>query len=235
MDRPGLESIALLSDLTEEQLRSLETQCRWHQYSANSQILDQSSEIGDIFFVLEGTVRLVNYTVLGREITLASVRAGEYFGEVAAITGTARAASAVAVDNCRLASLSAESFRRLLGENSKLSLRLLAGLGATVNMLDDRIVDLCTLPAPQRVFAELMRMSEPDTVAPGSWVIRPMRTHAEIASRANTTRETVTRALGQLVTNGIVERVSKSLYIRDRDALAQLARTVVSDANGGSD
>ena len=68
-------------------------------------------------------------------------------------------------------------------------------------------------------------MSEPDTVAPGEWVIRPMRTHAEIASRANTTRETVTRALGYLVSNAVVERMSKSLYIRDRDALTAMARS----------
>jgi len=78
-----------------------------------------------------------------------------------------------------------------------------------------------------------MRMSEDDPVAPGTWVVRPMRTHAEIASRANTTRETVTRALGYLVANGIVERMSKSLYIRDREQLARLAEPEGDDNDKG--
>jgi CRP-like cAMP-binding protein len=227
MSQTGLEKIELLSGLADEQLAVLDQQCRWHQYSSNAQITDQSGDIQDIFFVIEGTVRLVNYTLSGREITFASVSAGGYFGELAAIDGETRLTSAVAAEKCRLASVSPEVFRKLLVDIPELSLRVLQGLAATVRASDDRIIDLCTLPAPQRVYAELLRMSEPDTVAPGEWVIRPMRTHAEIASRANTTRETVTRALGYLVSNEIIERMSKSLYIRDRETLMDLARSDV--------
>ena len=225
MSQTGLERIELLSALAPEQLKVLDQQCRWHQYSANAQITDQSGDIQDVFFVIEGTVRLVNYTLSGREITFASVPAGAYFGELTAIDGATRLASAVAAEKCRLASVPPEVFRKLLVDVPELALRVLSGLADTIRSSDDRIIDLCTLPAPQRVYAELLRMSEPDTVAPGEWVIRPMRTHAEIASRANTTRETVTRALGHLVSNGIVERMSKSLYIRERETLTAMARS----------
>ena len=229
MGRSELGTIELLSALSPEQLETLDKQCRWHQYSANSQIADQGGEDQEVYFVIEGMVRMVNYSLSGREITFSTVRAGGYFGELSAIDGGARAMSAVAADKCRLASLPPSVFRGLLLEHSEIAIKVMSGLADTIRLGDDRIIDLCTLPAPQRIYAELMRMSEPDTVALGSWVIRPMRTHAEIASRANTTRETVTRALGHLVSNGIVERMSKSLYIRDREALAQLAQTVVSD------
>ncbi|MEE8545105.1 MAG: helix-turn-helix domain-containing protein, partial [Alphaproteobacteria bacterium] len=56
-----------------------------------------------------------------------------------------------------------------------------------------------------------------------SWVIWPMRTCSDIASRAHTTRETATRAISELITKSVVERVSKSLYIRDHDELMRLA------------
>ena len=224
MTQSELVTIRLLAGLPPEALQSLEKQCRWHRFSTNSQIVDQSGENRDIFFVVEGTVRLVNYTLAGREITFTSVPAGEYFGEMSAIDGAARAAGAVAVGSCRLASVTPEVFRKLLNDHPDITRQVLERLATTIRASDDRIIDLCTLPAPQRIYAELLRMAEPDDVAPGSWVIRPMRTHAEIASLANTTRETVTRAFGHLVTNGIVERMSKSLYIRDREKLAQLAQ-----------
>ena len=52
-----------------------------------------------------------------------------------------------------------------------------------------------------------------------------MRTHAEIASRVSTTRETVARAMAQLSTAGIVERKGKTLYIRDRERLAHMVES----------
>ena len=232
MSEAGLEKIKLLTGLSPEELQALETQCRWHQFSANGQIVDQDGDNGDIYFVVQGTVRLVNFTLAGREITFTNVTAGEYFGEMSAIDGGTRVVGAVAVENCRLASVRPDVFRKLLVDHFDITLQVLGDLAATVRASDDRIIDLCTLPAPQRVYAELLRMAEPDTVATGSWVVRPMRTHAEIASRANTTRETVTRALGHLVTVGVVERLSKSLYIRDREHLARLAQAGLSDDDG---
>ena len=232
MSQAGLETIKLLAGLTPERLETLKQQCTWHQFTAHSQIVDQSGDNRDIFFIVEGTVRLVNYTVGGREITFASVEAGEYFGEMSAIDGAARVTGAVAADKCRLASVPPNVFRKLLEDDAEILFKVLERLSATIRATDDRIIDLCTLPAPQRVYAELLRMAEPDTVAPGTWVIRPMRTHAEIATRANTTRETVTRALGYLVTNDIVERMSKSLYIRDREQLVGLAQSGTDDDGG---
>lgn len=223
MGQVGLEKIRLLEGLSPQKLQNLETQCRWHQFSANGQIVDQSDEQSDVFFVVEGQVRLVSYTLAGREIIFSNVPAGEYFGELSAIDGGGRATGAVAVESCRLASVTPEVFRKLMADHPEITRKVLVRLAGTIRSSDDRIIDLCTLPAPQRVYAELMRMSEEDAVAPGTWVVRPMRTHAEIANRANTTRETVTRSLSHLVANGIVERMSKSLYIRDREQLAALA------------
>ena len=179
--------------------------------------------------MIEGIVRLVNYTSGGREITLASIRGGGYFGEVPALSGAPRDVTAIAAEKAQLASVTPEVFRRLVGDHADIATKVMAQLAATIAGTDDRIIDLCTLPAPQRIYSELLRMSEEDDVAPGTFVVRPIRTHAEIASRVNTTRETVTRALGHLVANEIVERVSKSLYIRDREELIRLATMVDSD------
>jgi len=79
------------------------------------------------------------------------------------------------------------------------------------------------LRAVQRVYVELIRLTDRDVAVPDLWVIRPMLSHSEIASRASTTRETVARVLGQLAHAGIVERKSKALYIRDKERLERLA------------
>jgi DNA-binding transcriptional regulator YhcF (GntR family) len=67
---------------------------------------------------------------------------------------------------------------------------------------------------------------KPDPVRPSSWLIYPLPTQAQIAATASTTRETVARVLSQLAQDGIAERKSKTLYIRQVDRLRQLCDKV---------
>lgn len=221
----GLEGIELLSGLDSEHLRELAKRCRWYSYRANETVLDRSSDRRDVFFVISGAVRIVNYSSSGREIAFANVRAGGFFGELSAIDGGERSASVVAREASRLASLSPDIFARILREKSDVATRVMMRLAAIIRSCDDRIMDLSTLRAVHRVYSEVLRLAEPDVVAPKNWVVRPMRTHSEIASRISTTRETVARVLSQLAADGIVERKSRTLYIRDHQRLAKLAQS----------
>ncbi len=56
-----------------------------------------------------------------------------------------------------------------------------------------------------------------------------MPAQREIASLASTTRETVTRAIGELTAGGVITRKGKSLYIQDRARLEGLAAKLATD------
>ena len=77
--------------------------------------------------------------------------------------------------------------------------------------------------AVQRVYLELLRLAQLYAATSTNWVIWPIPTQATIAGRASTSRETVARAMGQLAGDNVIERKHKTLYIRDRDRLEQLA------------
>ena len=72
--------------------------------------------------------------------------------------------------------------------------KVLQNLTAMVRSGDMRIMELSTVAATQRVYAELLRMARPDAAVPDLWVIHPLPPLREIASRVSTTRETVARA-----------------------------------------
>ncbi|MFP5468860.1 MAG: helix-turn-helix domain-containing protein, partial [Alphaproteobacteria bacterium] len=67
-----------------------------------------------------------------------------------------------------------------------------------------------------------------DPVRPGSWMIYPSPTQSVIAAKASTTRETVARVMSQLSSAGIIERKTKTLYVRDRERLNLLIEHVSS-------
>ena len=219
----SLRGIRLFMNLPTEEVSSLESRCKWTLYPAGTQILERETDNRDVYFVVSGSVRIVNYSASGREIALATIEAGSYFGELSAVDGQRRSANVVAATDCSVATITPAIFNRLLVKHPTVAMDVLQRLASIVRVADDRIMDLSTLRAVQRVYVELLRLTDSDVAVPNLWVIRPMLSHSEIASRASTTRETVARVLGQLAHAGVVERKSKALYIRDKERLERLA------------
>lgn len=218
-----LANIELLDGLSDDEKLSLEKHCRWHNFKAGEQILDKDNSDRDVYFVSKGSLQVVNYSITGREIAFAHLSAGSFFGELSAIDGELRSASVVALETCLLGSLSPQLFVDQIIRNPKLALRVLQRLAGIVRSCDERIMDLSTLGAVNRVYRQLLFLAEENPENSGNWMIRNLPTHRSIAAMASTTRETVARSISQLATGGIVERKGRTLYLPDRDRLEKLA------------
>lgn len=217
-----LASIALLSALPLPVRQALEKRCRWRNIAAQEQIIDRQSTSNDVYFIVEGSVRVVNYSLSGREITFDEIPSGAYFGEMAAIDGEPRSANVVALENTVVAILSAESFRGVLHENPDLALALMVRMSTVIRRASERIMDLSTLGANNRVYAEILRLAKDDIRDDNTAVIRPIPIHGDIASRVSTTRETVARVLGELSRRDLVKRERDALRILDMDHLTEV-------------
>ena len=221
--------IRLFEGFSDAFMRDLESRVRWRNYTSNDKILDRDDHDSDVFFVTHGSVLIVNYSQTGREIALASIAAGSYFGELAAIDGEPRSASVVALDDCTVGALAPATFKQLIRDHGEISIRLMQRLARIIRTCDDRIMDLSTLGAHQRVYLELLRLAEPEFEDSNMLLISPMPAQKDIASHASTTRETVTRAISQLVADEIAERKTKSLHIVDRARFERLATALDPD------
>lgn len=221
-----LEHIAVLGDLPERTRRALEKQCRWREFPAHEQIVDRDSDTRDVYFVVRGKVRVVNYSYSGREISYADIPAGGFFGEIAAIDGAPRSANVVALADTLLAVLAPELFVRLLADEPKFALTIMKGLTRIIRGSTDRILELSTLGAPNRIHAELLRLGRLHARGDNTAVIRPGPLHVDIGSRAGTTRESVTRALGELARQGIIRRQGDALVVLDIERLEALVHAL---------
>ena len=227
-----LRGIALFEGLEDAEITRLEARCRWRRFRDGERVLDSGGASRDVHFVIEGAVSIVNFSLSGREVTLATAPAGSYFGELAAIDNQPRSASVVAVADSLIAALPPQPFLDLLQRRADVAFRVLQRLAEIVRVGDQRIMELSTLAATQRVYAELLRMAEPDAAVPGLWIIRPLPPLREIASRVGTTRETAARALGQLYPTGLARRKGRNLYIMDRDGLERAMTAIQLDKGG---
>ncbi len=218
-----LGGIRLLRNLAPEVLQLLERRCTLRRYGANEQILDRDSDSRDVFMVIEGAVEVVNYSITGREVAFGEVRAGGYFGELAAIDGRRRSANVVTSQPSLVAAMPPDVFTGMLTEHPTIALHVLRRLTHIVRTADERIMDLSTLKAVQRVYVEVMRLIPDQPSEAGGYVINPVPTQRELARRASTSRETVARVLSQLMKGDILARKGRSVRVLDLDRLRMLA------------
>ncbi|WP_343866395.1 Crp/Fnr family transcriptional regulator [Caenispirillum bisanense] len=224
---PALVGIPLLDSLTSDERDALARACRWKKYAGGEQIIDRSSDSRDVFFVITGAVRVVIYSLSGREIALDDISAGGVFGELAALDGSPRSASVMAIGDTTVASLTAEQFLRVLRDHPDVALALMRRLARVIRVSGARILDLSTLGANNRVHADLLALCRTAKRTPeGHARIRPIPVHSDIAARVSTTRETVARVLNDLSRQKIVRRDADALVVLDVERLRDLVEEV---------
>ena len=227
----SLAGITLFDGLSESALEDLSKRCRWHKYQPNEQVIDRFSDSRELYLIVEGRARVVNYSVTGREVTFDEREEGEYFGELAALDGEPRSANVIALNKLNVACLSQEAFNRLLLEHPQVTLKILNGLAKIVRASNKRIMDLSTVGANNRVHAEILRLAIPGVRTDNTAIVSPFPIHGDIASRVSTTRETVNRVFSDLSRRGIVKRSKSNLVILDLIRLRKIIEDVVGEIN----
>ena len=176
-------------------------------------VIAEGTDSTDVYLVRSGKLRISLSAAYGREILSRDIGPGALVGELAAIDGGLRSASVAALEETVLACQRAEDFIRFLGEVPQAGLWMTRQLAARVRDLTERTTELATLPIAGRVQRELLRLAAEAGGEGDQAIIRPMPTHAEIASRLGTHREAVTRELNQLAQEGIVRQAGRQAEI----------------------
>lgn len=102
---------------------------------AAGQALIRQDECGDyLVLVLEGTLAVERQQAGGRRVRLAEVRAGDMIGEMSLLDAGLRFSVVTTQTACRLAVLQSEPFHRLMRDEPRLALALMANLSRRLSL-----------------------------------------------------------------------------------------------------
>ncbi len=187
----SLADIPFLEALSDASRSALEQRARWVRYKTTETIIDRETDSRDVYFVVEGRVRVVNFSISGREISFDEMDAGGVFGELAALDWMPRSATVIALQDTRVASISPDTFVNLLRDHPDLAIGVMQELAKIVRVSTERIMDLSTLGAHNRVHSEILREARAHADDEANTArISPIPVHSDIAARVSTTRET---------------------------------------------
>jgi len=143
MTLEAIRSVPLFASLDDNATRELRNLLRKREAAASTALF-RAGDRGDTMYLIEsGKVRITITDDDQKEIPLAELAQGDFFGEMAIIDGKQRSADATVVEDSRLAVLSREDFLRFIHNNPVVALEMLsatfARLRRTDKMLQQRV------------------------------------------------------------------------------------------------
>ncbi|MEE8393556.1 MAG: Crp/Fnr family transcriptional regulator [Rhodospirillales bacterium] len=219
----SLNGISILVEVPPERIAQIEKKCGWLEFSTDDIIIDLDDTTTDVYFIVKGKVKVMDFMAENPEVALAELKAGDSMGELTALDSKKRSARVTAMTRTIVASLSSKDFRELLLDCPEMSLALLKRFASYIRSLNARLTSLSILSPHQRVYYELLRICEPNTMGDGSWIIINAPNHSEIASWVGAEKGLVADAIGKLARDGVIERRHRNFLIKDHARLQRLA------------
>ena len=109
-----LRQVDVLAALDGPQMATLAAESRERVFAAGEAVIRQGDPGASLFVVMDGQVEVTASETAGPTVRLATLHAGDYFGEMSLMTGAPRSATVTAVVETRLLEVSREACRGIL-------------------------------------------------------------------------------------------------------------------------
>jgi CRP-like cAMP-binding protein len=193
---------------------------RSRTYPPKSVVFFEGDEAHDVLIVRSGQVKISAVGLDGREVVLDVLGPEDILGELSAIDGERRSATATALTQTSVTVIEIERFRSFVSERPSVAVELLRSVTERLRGTSRRQVEFGTVDGLGRVCARLVdlmaRYGRPDGA--GVAITAPL-SQQEIGSWAGLSREAVVKALHALRCLGWIETHGRTITVADPTAV----------------
>ncbi len=180
-----------------------------------------------LYLVVEGTVQIFKDYGNYRRATVALLKDGGGFGEFDLFGKDRQSASAQAMSRCRVASIRKGELRLAMERHPELAAEMFHIFSEKLRHSEQTMAFLLHRGVAARLASLMPVLAERfgDNGADGVGLTIPLA-HEELAEMVACTREAVSKALGELRSEGYVELGHRKITITDRDGLREHAASI---------
>ena len=215
----SLRDSYLFERAEEDALAAIARHLRRRRFRRGETIFHQGDPGDSLHIVSSGAVKIVLPSLEGEEAIIATLRSGDFFGELALLDGAPRSATAIALEPTETSTLPRQAFLNMLDQDKALRESLLAGLAREIRRVTTHVEELHFLDLAGRLASRLARLArdaEPEaTEVRLDWPY----TQSDLASMIGGTRQSVNKLLSDLADRELVIIEKDTLIIPDVEAL----------------
>lgn len=180
-----------------------------------------------VFVLCAGRVKLSTCSSEGRTIIIDIAEPGEMLGLSATVSGQPYEVTAETLDSCQVNFAKGEDFLRFLKQSGEACLRVAQLLSRNYHTAYEQVRSLGLSQSATEKLAKLLLdwCDRIGTESEQGIRLKLMLTHEEIAQLIGSSRETVTRLLGDFKHKSLVQVRGSTLLVLDRSGLESLVRS----------
>lgn len=210
-----IRRVPLFSMLTPAQVDSLAANVAKQRIKRGAHVVEQGKNSHALFLILAGRAHVVMADSKAREVIVATLKAGDYIGEMSLIDNEAHSATVTADTQLDVLVLGQEAFTRCVNENSAIAAAVMRGLVRRLRSADQKIVSLALMGVYSRVANVLLDAAEPNEH--GERLIREKISRLDLAKMVGASREMVSRVMKDFEEQGFVQtQKDGGLRVRER-------------------
>jgi len=215
-----LARVPLFADLSERELEQLAQVAVPRTYEAGEAVFREGDSGDTCYIVREGSVRVTRRHSDGRVITLAELRPGAIFGELAMFGGETRSASVEALERTRALAILSGDIRRIMIQHPEMAVAMIESLADRLRGANERIARQSFQTVAGRVASALLSQvqARSENGEAGRDVVIEA-TQAEIAQLAGASRESASRFLAKLERAGLITTGRGRVVVHEPSAL----------------
>jgi CRP/FNR family cyclic AMP-dependent transcriptional regulator len=207
-----LKNVPLFASFPDDALRLLATLVSRKSVARGTTIMVAGDPTDSLYIVISGRLKVMMSDAEGKEVILAILGSGEFFGEMGLIDDAPRSASVVAIESCELLCVTKRDFKRCLAENFEMSMAVMRGLVKRLREADRKINSLALLDVYGRVAHLLIDMAEE---VDGQKIVTKRLPKQDIAKMIGASREMVSRVMKDLQLGGFIEMRGSTIVLRE--------------------
>ncbi len=222
----ALAAVPLFAGLDADGLEGLAKGMRVRRFRRGETVFHLGDPGDALFIVMAGSIKITLPADTGDEAILATLRPGDFFGELALLDGAPRSATAVAIEPTETYILARERFRELIATEPIMREALLGTLAAEVRRLTHHVEELHFLDTTGRLASRLARLAaEPGAsrLPDGSIRLAGPLTQGDLAAMIGCTRQSVNKLLGMFTDDGLIRLEKDRIVVIDLDGLGRNA------------
>ena len=200
----ALAGSPLLGSLAKDELQALVRLARARSWSAGQTLFQRGDEGDGIYAVVSGHVKIVLEGLDGAEVLVRQLTTGDVFGELAALDGSSRTATALAATEVRGLHISANDFHAWLEAHPAAMRSLLSQLAHRLRTTNEQVAEMGLLDVGMRIARRVwQRFSDDGRVAPQPGA-RLRVNQGELAAELGVTRESVNKNFARWKASGTI-------------------------------
>jgi CRP-like cAMP-binding protein len=220
MDIASNSEFPFLDRLTERDASALRAIGVRRRFPSGATLFFEGEPAHEVIVIEKGDVSILVTSTEGREIVVDVFSAGSLLGELSAIDGGSRSASATALVDVDVLTVPIARFAEYLDSHPQAQKALLLVLAGRLRGATRRHLEFGTVDALGRVCARLDELARRfGRMSDAGVVIESPVTQTDIGNWAGLSREAVVKALRSLRALGWIDSHRNTIVVRDLEAL----------------